>query len=303
MGEVAGGGDSHGLLANEVCILEDYDTGEVVVEAHLEHSKTGFARYLDMAGKTTGSGIEVAQIYADYFKLAGIDTTTTWHQGIKVTRPDFWVVRVSLLGKSLDELEKLWRELRVSGVCASARHHARESEMKGRSRAVAIGKSSQEKKYINVAGGRGADVGMGQLVTALTVLGFHATVVKGPLLLASTGGRAPRVTLMPLSTSTTFAPMKEILTAAYEAANSDPADRDPDLDLQVGQAPKWSTHSLRRLADTVARRDRETNGTTEAEIDIYFGWHERILLREMQVHYAALNVKERMKQAKITGSM
>ena len=108
---------------------------------------------------------------------------------------------------------------------------------------------------------------------------------------------------MPLSTSSAFAPTKELLTAAYEAANADPADRDPDLDLQVGQAPKWSTHSLRRLADTVARRDRELTGTTEAEIDIYFGWHERILLKEMQVHYAALNVKERMKQARITGQL
>ena len=74
------------------------------------------------------------------------------------------------------------------------------------------------------------------------------------------------------------------------------SEQPADLDLQIGQAPKWSTHSLRRLADTVARRDRDVTSTTEAEIDVYFGWHERILLREMQIHYAAMNVKERMKQ-------
>ena len=174
---------------------------------------------------------------------------------------------------------------------------------KGKARAIASGKGSQEKRYINVAGGKISDPTLKLLEKKLTEMGFHASIVKGPLLLATTGGRSPRATLMPLSTSSAFAPTKELLTAAYEAANADPADRDPDLDLQVGQAPKWSTHSLRRLADTVARRDRELTGTTEAEIDVYFGWHERILLKEMQIHYAALNVKERMKQARITGQL
>ena len=60
---------------------------------------------------------------------------------------------------------------------------------------------------------------------------------------------------------------------------------------------------MRRLADTVARRDREKTETTEAEIDIYFGWHERILLKEMQVHYAGMNMRERIKQARITSLM
>ena len=65
--------------------------------------------------------------------------------------------------------------------------------------------------------------------------------------------------------------------------------------------PKWTSHSLRRLADTVARRFREETGTTEDEIDMYFGWHERVLLKAMQVHYATLAVRERMAQARITG--
>ena len=30
-----------------------------------------------------------------------------------------------------------------------------------------------------------------------------------------------------------------------------------------------------------------------------FGWHEKILLREMQVHYASMSIRERMKQARI----
>ena len=42
---------------------------------------------------------------------------------------------------------------------------------------------------------------------------------------------------------------------------------------------------------------------SEAQIDIYFGWQERLLLKAMQVHYAALSPRERMLLAKITGYM
>ena len=58
---------------------------------------------------------------------------------------------------------------------------------------------------------------------------------------------------------------------------------------------------MRRAANTTARRDREQTSTTEAEIDIYLGWHERILLKDMQRHYEAMSIRERMKQARITG--
>ena len=78
---------------------------------------------------------------------------------------------------------------------------------------------------------------------------------------------------------------------------------DPELDLQPGQKPKWSTHSLRRLADTVARRYMEVTGATEDQIDIFFGWHEKVLLKAMQVHYASLSIRERMALAKITGML
>ena len=97
---------------------------------------------------------------------------------------------------------------------------------------------------------------------------------------------------------------KDLLESAYyQRANSNPDDPDPDLDLIPGEKPKWTSHSERHGSDTVARRDREKTGSTEAEIDIYFGWHEKVLLKEMQVHYAAMSIKERMKQAKITSLM
>ena len=111
----------------------------------------------------------------------------------------------------------------------------------------------------------------------------------------------PKPTLMPLSVSSTFAPMKEMLTRAHELANSLAAD--PDLDLKPGDKARWTTHSLRRLADTIARRYREITGATEAEIDIFFGWNERVLLKAMQRHYAKLSIRERMALAKITGML
>jgi len=55
--------------------------------------------------------------------------------------------------------------------------------------------------------------------------------------------------------------------------------------------------------DTVARRYREAVGVTEAMIDIYFGWQERVLKRAMQVHYAAMSIRERMATAVVTGMM
>jgi len=37
--------------------------------------------------------------------------------------------------------------------------------------------------------------------------------------------------------------------------------------------------------------------------DIYFGWQERVLKRAMQVHYAAMSIRERMATAVVTGMM
>jgi hypothetical protein len=306
IGEVCGGGETHGLLANRVSILTDHETGEVVVEGHLEHSKTGFSRYLDMVGTTKTTGIDVAGCFRRYWVAAGIPTVQIPNQaGVHIERPDFYVVRVSLLGVG-DQIgqvpiTKLFGFLK-SCVHESVQTHLATTRQKGEERAKANGTGSQAKKYINVAGGRGDDASLVKLRDQLTALGFQTSVVPGPLLLASTGGKASRPTLMPLSTSSTFTMTKEILSKAYLMSNSDPNDPDPDLevDFAAGETPKWTTHSLRRMADTVARRYQETTGVSEADIDLFFGWNERVLLKAMQVHYASMSVRERMKKAKVT---
>ena len=111
------------------------------------------------------------------------------------------------------------------------------------------------------------------------------------------------IQLQPYSVGSAFKPTKELLERAHALANQDPLDPDPDLDTDPRRECRWTTHSLRRLADTVARRYRQESGATEAQIDIYFGWQERLLLKAMQVHYASLSIRERMLLAIITGYM
>ena len=303
IGEVCGGGDSHGLLANNVAILEDISAemesrNRVVVEALLEHSKTGFSRYLDMAGRTSTSGIDCAGIMTTYWKAAGFKLRTYMQAGVKITRPDFWVVRVSLNGMSEGDLLRLFRTLEKSGSREAKKHLAR-TRIDARTRWIAEGAASREKRYINVASGTADSDELTDLMVQLTAKGFTATKVPGPLLLATTGGKTPRTKIMPLSTSTASTPTKELLTRAWVKLMGE----DPDLDLPPGQEPKWSTHSLRRLADTTARRYMEETGVTEDQIDIYFGWHEKVLLKAMQVHYASLSIRERMRLARITGML
>ena len=106
IGEVCGGGESHGILANNLRFIEDpMGTDELtrsVVEFKLEHSKTGFSRYLNMAAVTATSGLRVADAVMAYCRAAEFKmVTSTVQAGVRVITPDFWVVRVSLLG--LDE--------------------------------------------------------------------------------------------------------------------------------------------------------------------------------------------------------
>ena len=53
----------------------------------------------------------------------------------------------------------------------------------------------------------------------------------------------------------------------------------------------------------MARRYAAQMGVSEQQIDIYFGWHEKLLLKNMQIHYASLNARERMLLARITGML
>ena len=306
IGEVCGGGESHGILANNLRFVEDPMGTEAltrsIVEFKLEHSKTGYSRYLDMAAVTATSGIRVADTIMAYCKAAGFKMITSVQAGVRVITPDFWVVRVSLLGLNEQGVNRLLNVL-SKDKSISVFRHLETTKTEARRRYAASGSESQTKKYINVASGDSTDASLDEVVARLCALGYTAQKLPGPLLLATTGGNRQVPKLLPYSTSTASAPTKEILTKAWQAGFVGGVSQDPDLDLAPGAMPKWSTHSLRRLGDTVARRYRHVTGVTADQIDIYFGWQEKILLLAMQVHYASLSIRERMDTAKITGMM
>ena len=303
IGEVVGSGDSHGLLANETAILTNLDGGgkgpevEVVVEAKLEHSKTGYSRYLDLAG-TTASGIECAQHLRVYWQMAGFTIETSVQAGVKVERPDFWTIRVSLLAVDQTQFMKLRELLGKWRSTAAPKPSPHPTMVKAEQRWKASGPGSQAKKYCNVGMGPRRCPELRAMLELLQQHGFEARLVPGPLLLATGGGTKQYRTAFPLSIGTAFAPTKELLELSCQQANH--GGPDPDLDGGHGRRLLWTTHSLRRLADSVARRDREKANVTEAEIDLYFGWHEAILLKEMQRHYEAMSIRSRMKNARIT---
>ena len=95
--------------------------------------------------------------------------------------------------------------------------------------------------------------------------------------------------------------MKELLTAAHRACDGGGEGQDPDLELAADEEAKWSTHSLRRLANTAAQRCKTMSGAEAADIDLYFGWNERVLRKAMQRHYEAMSMAARILHSKITG--
>ena len=99
IGEVAGAGECHGVLVNETCVITDTsaEPGSLlheVVEFKLEHSKTGFSRYLDFADTTQGLKIETANHLKGLWSLSNLAVTTSMQDGMMVLRPDYWVLRV-----------------------------------------------------------------------------------------------------------------------------------------------------------------------------------------------------------------
>ena len=95
--------------------------------------------------------------------------------------------------------------------------------------------------------------------------------------------------------------MKQLLTLACDQVGVN----DPHMSAQQRAVAKWTNHSLRRAADTTARRTKLVTDhgraiVTTEEIDLYFGWHEEELSKDMQIHYSTLSLLERISQARLT---
>ena len=305
VGEVLGGGDHHGLLANHTYLLTNLETGEVSVEVKLEHSKTKHLRWVNALGTSLGEGkVPLAACLREWWAASGYQVHSEKSGGFLVESPDYSVLRVSMLGMTQVQLDLLIRRIHRSADC-DVRAHAPAAEVKARQRFTAGG--SMHKRYINVAGGREgcAAIRTAALELARAGLGEFLSVGAGPLIRATFG---PSLTHMPLNPQSSYAALHAAMDEAFRLANGVAlvnwrpngvgvaaehwGDRDPELDLQGLAAPLWGHHSNRRCADTVARQTMARSGATEQDIDLVFGWQEKLYSAKMQVHYESKFVRD-----------
>ena len=296
IGEATGGGDYHGLLANNLAIIATPD-GEETVEAKIEHSKTGRSRFINFMGKTKVSQIDAAGIVRAYWRSCGLQTQKVREAGHLVERTDYSVVRFSLLAVTDAELDRLQIALSGSNQSLVKKRAANTKAYVKRRRFNAKGES---KCYVNIAGGPkyGEQVRTVMAELARAGLSHRATVTKGPLLRSTLGGKSEVLTDMPSPPESLFSKMHALLEEAHARANRESPD--PELDLQGLKHPKWGSHSLRRGGDKVARQHMQETGATEADIDIVFGWREKFYSEQMQLHYAGLTRSDRVKKARVT---
>ena len=299
VGEATGGGDGHGALADNVCIARPAgtnvgDAGEVV-ELWLEDSKTGFARYVDFVGKSQGAlAIEGAQLIRELWKESGVQVTEKIEDGMIVERPDYSVVRVSLVDMSDEVFEKFIKAV-VRTRDGAVATHAKATVAKARQRRAATTKG-EEHRYINIAGGARDGSSIKEAMAWLQSHGLaaYADVVKGPLLRA-THGRL--LTHMPLAPDSSYTHIMGALRDAY-LLSSEMEEPDLELDLAGLEEPKWGHHSLRRTADKIARDTMAMTGADKGDIDDMFGWKQKERKKDQQLAYAGL--RDRVHRARIT---
>jgi len=292
VGEALTGGDYHGLRATNLVILRRLDDGLVTVEAVLEHSKTKFKRFANCLGTTLGkAALPFQATVREYWREVGFKTVSWIEGGYEVTGVDYYVIRISFLGMTAEKFAQLIALFSAS-LMPEIRIAAASLAERARKRYLAA--NSKDKRYINVFGSHRSDPRMGLVSRELTEAGFgerrpeggvaqpgFATIVPGPLL-RSTDGK--RISHMPVDPSSTYGTLHKMFDEAYVLSNPD-GDPDPWIDLQGLDEPLWGHHSLRRLADTVARATMHRTGVDESDIDLTFGWQEMMYSRKMQYHY------------------
>jgi len=102
---------------------------------------------------------------------------------------------------------------------------------------------------------------------------------------------------MPLQVDSCYKDMVAALKLAVEATIRihEAGDVDPELERDaISEDYHWSSHSLRRRADKVARDTQRllvAAGVAHPKelIDYFFGWKLREMQKDMQLHYAGMD--------------
>ena len=203
-------------------ILRHVETGEESVEGLLEHSKTKRKRYVNAVGTSLGpAAVRLSDHLREFWRSVGFDLSTRVEGQYQVVGPDYFVVRLSLMGLGdsdaavaarLDRLERLL----LRSASADARLWAAYSMRRAREREQA--ESSMDKRYVNLTGGARLSRDISTLCLELETAGFGhlVTVIPGPLM-RSTHFRTPvRFTHMPLTVQSTYEVVHTLFDQAYE---------------------------------------------------------------------------------------
>ena len=294
VGEVTG--EIHGVVANNACIQRRLEgrgseLGETI-EMKIDNSKTKLGRHIVFMGVTSGSALDCAARLRALWKESGIAVVHSANDGgFESWRPDYWVVRVGLLGMTPD-LFKRFLAFMLSTAEPVLIELARNvvARAKSRRNAQTLG---DEHRYVNVAGGRlhGPEVVQADAVLKRAGFGPHVSVCPGPLVRATNG--ATRLTHMPYSTESTHVHLLPAMRAADEAVTQMGLE-DPDFDLRGLKVAAWGNHSNRRGADGTALRTMAITGATETDLNYFFGWKLKEMEKEMIKHYAGMDRLSRL---------
>ena len=294
IGEQADCGQGHGITCSDMTLWERPD-GVEVVELMVRTSKTGFARFVPIAGATR-SGIQLAQLLRSYWKLAGFTIVGGSAGRYRYWRPSRMVLRVSLAGADLGVLSRLDSTIARCGN-ASARLNAKTTLRYAKERIKASGPGSESKKFVNVAMGDEKGTQLGALAAVIEQgTGLMASVAEAPMFMATEGRYQ---TLMPISSASLFDGVKHRLARAAQEAR---AAGDPQLNMtqrEIDDAD-WASHSFRRGADKQARIFSEKEGISIERVDMSFGWNQRAMAKDMQLRYDENDLDKRMAGADIT---
>ena len=298
IGEACGGGDGHGALANNLCIMRPVGSVRGCPEESLElwipDSKTCYPRYVNFVGRSHGIGIDAAAAFRALWAEAGLTIVEEIEDGMLCERPDYSVVRVSMVDMGERQIEKLRK------VVASARDgelavHAKATLAKAKAR-IEARTLGEERRYINVAGGTAGGRGVTGAVAALRDAGLarFVDVVPGPLFRA-THGRL--LSHMPLAVDSSYTHLMGALRKAWDISS---AMEEPDLELDLDglDQPKWGHHTLRRTATKVARDTMDETGVDEQDLDDMLGWEQAQREKRSQLRYAGR--RDRSRRARIT---
>ena len=245
---------------------------------------------------------ELAYKSAEYMKAvtkalwreSGFELVEEMREGMRIIRPDYFVLRVSILGITHTMLADLRSRLlacKVPGIAELRTYSARKLVERAHNE-----NDGEEKKYVNIAGGTKRSLEPCVEWLASTGFGRFGRVVPGPLLRATEG---KRITNMPLQPGSAYAHLSKAMEKAYFASRA-MGDDDQELDLgnHEPDKPRIGHHWARRKADQVARDTRDVTNTSEELIDEYFGWNQKQAKRKQQLHYAGS--AELLKLARVT---